>query len=1069
MDSKSKEKPRMKTCAVNPVSWLLVSFLVSSSFLLSVRSYADATPPFVQTQAAGPVTDTNAMLNGMVVPNGLPTTAWFEWGTNGNYGQTTAPLDAGDGFVVVRISAGISNLPPQSIFRCRLVASNSVGVVYGGPVLLTTGQRVTEWGDLRNGLSPVPAGLTNAVAISAEYYSSSALTTAGNVVAWGDNTYGEATVPVSASNVVTVACGLYFDLALRQDGQVVAWGRGDTGQTNVPSDLTNAIAISAGFYHSVALKEDRTVEAWGEDSYGYGETNVPAGLSNVVAVAAGGYSSFALKADGTIVAWGSVTSVPSGWSNTVAVCGARWQGLAIQSDGSIAILAGATNLPDGMGYALAVSSGYLHSMALNDNGQVFAWGDDSVGQTNVPSGLSNVVAVAAGGYHCVALANLPPQALAQTTPGLAGQDIVVTLQGTDANNDTLSFQILSLPATGTLYQWTPGGRGDPILSPDTQVEDSAGRVILNQALATNVSFTFLVNDGLEDSAPAQVNLEISSAWTFGRPNYASGNGATTLRGVVVAAVPGFAWFEWGLIGNYDNITPAMPVAGNDSVQPVTALVTGLPARANFQCRLVVSNEFGLAYGSPVWFTSGQHMFGWGSNGNGQLNVPAGISNAVFAACGWYNSFAIRADSTAIGWGWNGSGQATPPAGLTNAVEIAAGYYHGLALKSDGTVVAWGNDSWGQTNVPAGLSNVVDISAGYTHSMALTSGGTVVTWGQFGSAIQTNVPPGLSNVVAIDGGLFADIALKADGTVVSWGTDNGGGETVIPAGLMNVVAIAAGEYHCLALKSDGTVVAWGSNSSGQSTVPSGLSNVVAVAAGGSQSVALKADGTVVAWGSTSISFGDSGIVATNFISFAAGAGHIMALGNLLPHATNQVFVGLVGQDLTLTLSGSDPDNDPLAWRIVSLPAIGTLYQWTPGGRGPAIAIPGTMVTDLQARLIFAPESGLTGWPYTTFTFVVNDGEDDSPLATNTVNMIPAPLINVSSLNFGTNGVFTLTFNGITNATYRVWASTNLATWVLLGSPMQISAGLFKFTNSANSFNPGGVRQFYRTRFYRITSP
>lgn len=1058
----------MKTCSINPFSWLLFLFLFSCSFLLSVNSYADAPAPYAQTQAAGPVTDTNAMLNGMVVPNGLPTTAWFEWGTNGSYGQTTLPLDAGNGFAVVRISAGINNLPPRALFRCRLVASNSAGVVYGGAVLLTTGQRVSEWGDLREGLSPIPAGLTNVVAIAAEYYQSMALTTAGNVVSWGYATYGQGTVPVSASNVVAVACGLYFDLALRQDGQVVAWGQGsDTSQTNVPSDLTNAIAISAGFYHSVALKADGTVEAWGEDSYNYGETNVPAGLSNVVAVAAGGYSSYALKADGTIVAWGEIASLPGGLSNVVAVTGLRWEGLSIQSDGSIAILAGATNLPpDGIGYALGVSSGYLHSMALNDNGQVFAWGDNSYGQTNVPSGLSNVVAIAAGAYHSVALGNLPPQALSQTTPGLAGQDVLVTLQGTDANNDVLSFRIESLPATGTLYQWTPAGRGAPILSPDTVVQDSAGRVIFNQALATNVSFTFLANDGLEDSAPAQVNLEISVAWMFTKPNYASGIAATTVRGVAVAVVPSYAWFEWGLTGNYDNITPAVPMVGNSSVEQITALLTNLPARANLQCRLVVSNQFGVQYGNPVWFTSGQRVFGWGANGNGQLNVPTTLSNAVFVTGGSYNSLAIRADGTAVGWGWNGSGQSTPPANLTNAVEIAAGYNHALALKSDGTVVSWGSDASGQTNVPTGLANVVDISAGYTHSMALISDGTVVTWGQFGGAIQTNVPPGLSNVVAIDGGLFADFALKADGTVVSWGTDNGGGETVIPVGLVNVVAIAAGDYHCLALKSDGTVVAWGSNSSGQSTVPASLSNVVAVAAGGNQSVALKADGTMVAWGSTSLSTGDSGIVATNIVSVAAGGSHILALCNLLPRATNGVFVGLVGQDLTLTLSGSDADNDPLVYRLVSLPTIGTLYQWTPGGRGAAITAPNTMVTDSQARLIFAPESGLTGWPYTTFTSVVNDGENDSALATNTINMIPAPVINVGNLNVPTNGVFSLTFNGITNATYRVWGSTNLISWVVLGSPTQISAGLFRYTDSATVF---GQRQNYRTRFYRVTSP
>ncbi|HTR42367.1 MAG TPA: hypothetical protein VMH87_12190, partial [Pseudomonadales bacterium] len=214
------------------------------------------------------------------------------------------------------------------------------------------------------------------------------------------------------------------------------------------------------------------------------------------------------------------------------------------------------------------------------------------------------------------------------------------------------------------------------------------------------------------------------------------------------------------------------------------------------------------------------------------------------------------------------------------------------------------------------------------------------------------------------------------------------------------------------------------------------------------------------------FGKPGaIVATNIVSLATGNGHFMALCDLLPLATNQVFVGLTGQDVTLPLTGSDPDNDPLAWRIVSLPATGTLYQWTPAGRGAAITAPNTIVTDSQARVIFAPQSNLTAWPYTAFTYVVNDGEVDSAQATNSINMIPAPAVNISSLNV-TNGVFSMTFGGITNASYRVWSSTNLTTWTLIGPPTQISIGLFEFTNIVR--NPQ-LRANFPLRFYRVTSP
>jgi alpha-tubulin suppressor-like RCC1 family protein len=42
----------------------------------------------------------------------------------------------------------------------------------------------------------------------------------------------------------------------------------------------------------------------------------------------------------------------------------------------------------------------------------------------------------------------------------------------------------------------------------------------------------------------------------------------------------------------------------------------------------------------------------------------------------------------VAWGDNTFGQLNVPAGLNDAIAIAAGYGFSLALKRDGTVVAW---------------------------------------------------------------------------------------------------------------------------------------------------------------------------------------------------------------------------------------------------------------------------------------------------------------------------------------------------------------------------------------------
>jgi hypothetical protein len=106
-----------------------------------------------------------------------------------------------------------------------------------------------------------------------------ALRADGTVVVWGDLD-NPRPVPAGLTDVVAIAGGIQHCLALRADGTVVAWGFDSEGQASVPAGLIGVTAIAAGGYHSLALRHALSpaaaIRALRDDIEGLGAATSPA-------------------------------------------------------------------------------------------------------------------------------------------------------------------------------------------------------------------------------------------------------------------------------------------------------------------------------------------------------------------------------------------------------------------------------------------------------------------------------------------------------------------------------------------------------------------------------------------------------------------------------------------------------------------------------------------------------------------------------------------------------------------------------------------------------------------------
>jgi hypothetical protein len=111
----------------------------SNAITASGIGVAGEQAPSVQTASVSILTDTSALLNGAVNPEGSPTTVFFQYGLDTTYSSgVTASTDAGSGTTSESFSEPVSGLASASLYHYRAVATSGTFTSYGNDETFTT-------------------------------------------------------------------------------------------------------------------------------------------------------------------------------------------------------------------------------------------------------------------------------------------------------------------------------------------------------------------------------------------------------------------------------------------------------------------------------------------------------------------------------------------------------------------------------------------------------------------------------------------------------------------------------------------------------------------------------------------------------------------------------------------------------------------------------------------------------------------------------------------------------------------------------------------------------------------
>jgi len=903
--------------------------------------------PEAFSDPATAVIATGATLNGRVMPGGLATSYWFQYGLTPAYGQVTPTQNLAAGSAITAVTAALSG-NPLTTYHYRLVVQNAQGTTSGINQTFTTGSTIHF------------AAATTVPIVSNEFFASGApnitlgfTPTAGLVLKLVDNT---GFLPVS---------GIFTN---KPEGSLLTALEGSTPHTF-------EISYSGGDGNDITLTAVSEVITFGEIGVKY--VGDPAFTLNATSSGASAVSyEIVAGAASASVSGNTVTLTSTPGTVTVKATA----GSALPKFQTFVLAASGTRFVQ-----ISMSRGTENVLAIAQDGSLWATGQNTHGQLGIGTATAlrvltkvgtdtNWRQVSVGTDHAVATrTDGTLWAFGRNNNGQAGQGSTTTAQynspiqiGTDTNwawAVSGANHCVAVKTNGTLWAWGANGSGQ-----------------CGQGNTTTANY------------PAPIQVGTATNWSeVGEGLFAGADFTLALR------TTGTLW-SWGSNGN------GQLGVGSTTTGTTPAQIGSL----NTWNRVVAGNAFALATrtDNTLWIwginTSGQH-------GNGNLTQATSPVQSLIGtdldqiACGAEHVVATRTDGTLWTWGRNNLGQlgqgtldtqlaANTPvkiSDLTGWQIVAASANGSLATRSDG-LHGWGHNNQGQLSMVhrvarplvhhfGRVSMAVTLNA---QSYVLREDGSI--WG-LGYNINGSLGLGSSTVtthtpVAIGSGSTwqriaggtsgADavfFAIRDDGTLWGMGLNAanqlGDGTTTNRTTLTQIgtdndwAEIVTTGISSHALKQDGTLWAWGTNTNGQlgdntttnRSTPAQIGTDTdwrSIAASGSRTLALKTNGSLWGWGlNTNGQIGDNSTTqrnapvqvgtATDWRSITAGVTHSLGIktnGTLWAWGINSA--NQLGDGTTMQRNAPVQIGSATNWRSVSAStnysiasrADGTLWSW-----------------------------------------------------------------------------------------------------------------------------------------------